>query len=161
MANPLTVMLPIDPSKNVNELLAELAKNKAEIDAALTSIGTVHFARILFLDRSNDDLQPTFRPTLPRGKGPFVLGVITEFDGDFDAYIEDFTNKIGVLFDIALSYTTDGKSLVPVNSNVQEFLAYLKKHDLSHRPPNNALYNAYDLTVQQILCPPESMAQQA
>jgi len=161
MANPLTVILPIDPSKNVNELVAEVVKNKAKIDAALTSVGTVHFARLLFLDRSNDDLQPTLRPILPRGKGPFAFGVITEFDGDFDAYIEDFVNNIGDIFDMVLPYTTDGKLLVPVKNHVQEFLAYLKTHDLSQRPPNNYLYNAYELTVQQILCPPESMAQQA
>lgn len=154
MANPLTAMLPIDPEMNVNELVAALLENKVEIDAALTSVGTVHYARTLFLDRSNDDLRPTFRPTLPGRKGPFVVGVITEFDGDFDAYINDFTATIGRLFDLILPYTTDGKDLVPVNKDPQAFLAYVKEHDLSQHPPNNALYNAYPLTVKQVLdCP--------
>lgn len=157
MATPLTAMLPIDPTMNVNELVAALAENKEQIDAALTSVGTVHYARTLFLDRSNDDLKPTFRPTLPGRKGPFVVGVITEFDGDFDTYIDDFTKTIGQLFDLILPYTTDGKDLVPVQKDPQAFLAYVKKHDLSQHPPNNALYNAYPLTVQQILCFPQTM----
>lgn len=157
MANPLTAMLPIDPTMNVNELVAALLENKEQIDEALTSVGTVHYARTLFLDRSNDDLKPTFRPTLPGRKGPFVVGVITEFDGDFDTYIDDFTRSIGQLFDLILPYTTDGKDLVPVQADPQAFLEYVKKHDLSQIPPNNALYNAYPLTVQQILCFPQTM----
>lgn len=155
MAHPLTAILPLDPSKSVAVLLAKLAKHKDEVHAALTKIGTVHYARLIIFDRSNDDLRPTLRPDLD-GKGPFALGVITEFDGDFYAYIQDFVNEVGLLFDLGLEYTTDGKELVPVAQHVDEFAAYLKGHDLSQHLPNNGLYAAYELTVQQILRCPEN-----
>lgn len=158
MANALTVMLPIDPDKDVTKLLAEINENKGAANEALTSIGTVHFARQILLDRSVDDLQPNFRSTLPGRRGPFVLAVITEYDGDFDAYIEDFTAKIGPFFDIPLAYTTDGKDLVPVKENVKKFQLYLKSHDLSQYNPNQNLYSAYPLTVQQILSFPQTKA---
>jgi hypothetical protein len=154
MAHPLTAILPLDPSKNVAVLLAKIAKHKAEVDAALTKVGTVHFARLILFDLSNDDLCPTLISDSPSGRGPYALGVITEFD-------EDFVAEVGFLFNLGLEYSTDGQALVPVEEHVQEFADYLKKHDLSQHLPNKGLYSASQMNVQQILCCPENIVAQA
>ena len=151
MAHPLTVMLPLDPSKNVAELLTKVAANQDALYGALSSVGTVHFARFILFDRSKADLRPTLGPEGQLGEGPFAFGIITEFDGDFDVYTEEFVNQIGFLFDLGLSFTIDGQSLIPVKDHLGEFAAYLKEHNLSEHPPNQGLFNAYEFTVKQIL----------
>ena len=151
MANPLTLMLPLDPSKNVAELLTKIAANQAALNGALASVGTVHYARFILFDRSKEDLRPTLGPKGPTGKGPFAFGVITEFDGDFETYTQQFINEIGFLFDLGLSFTTDGQSLIPVKKHPKEFIEYVRTHNLSVHPPNEGLFNAYPFTVRQIL----------
>jgi hypothetical protein len=150
MAHPLTVMLPLDPSKNVAELLTKVAANQDALNGALAGIGTVHYARFILFDRSKADLRPTLSPE-GLGEGPFAFGIITEFDGDFDVYTEEFVNEIGFLFDLGLSFTIDGQSLIPVQEHLTEFAAYLKEHNLSEHPPNQGLFNAYPFTVKEIL----------
>ena len=149
MANPLTVMLPLDPSKNVAELLSKVAANQDALNGALAGVGTVHYARFILFDRSKADLRPTLGPE-GLGEGPFAFGIITEFDGDFDVYTEQFVSEIGFLFDLGLSFTIDGQSLIPVQEHLEEFAAYLKEHNLSDHPPNQGLFNAYEFTVKQI-----------
>ena len=151
MANPLTLMLPLDPSKNVAELLTKIAANQAALNGALASVGTVHYARFILFDRSKEDLRPTFGPDGLAGKGPFAFGVITEFDGDFETYTQQFIDKIGFLFDLGLSFTTDGQSLIPVQKHPKEFIEYVAKHNLSVHAPNEGLFNAYSFTVREIL----------
>ena len=151
MANPLTLMLPLDPSKNVAELLTKVAANQAALNGALAGVGTVHYARFILFDRSKEDLRPTPGPDGSLGKGPFAFGVITEFDGDFETYTQQFIDKIGFLFDLGLSFTTDGQALIPVQQHAKEFIAYVKRHNLSAHPPNEGLFNAYPFTVRQIL----------
>ena len=150
MAHPLTVMLPLDPSKNVAELLTRVAANQDALNGALACVGTVHFARFILFDRSKADLRPTLGPQ-GLGEGPFAFGIITEFDGDFNVYTKEFVDEIGFLFDLGLSFTIDGQSLIPVQEHLTEFAAYLKEHNLSEHPPNQGLFNAYELTVKQIL----------
>ena len=158
MANPLTAMLPLDPSKNVAELLSKVAANQDALFGALASVGTVHFARFILFDRSKADLRPTLGPE-GLGAGPFAFGIITEFDGDFNVYTEEFVNEIGFLFDLGLSFTIDGQSLIPVQEHPEEFAAYLKEHNLSDHPPNQGLFNAYELTVKQILAQAQPAAE--
>ncbi len=92
-------------------------------------------------------------PSAPtgRGKGPFAFGIITEFDGDFEIYTQQFIDQIGFLFDLGLSFTTDGQSIIPVQKHPKEFIEYVRKHNLSAHPPNEGLFAAYPLTVRQIL----------
>ena len=58
MANPLTLLMPVVPNTAVTTLATLIGKNQTSIDEALTSIGTVHFARFLILDTSAPNLQP-------------------------------------------------------------------------------------------------------
>lgn len=147
MTSPLTLVMPLEEGVDLGKLAGALAEAAPTIDKALTTIGTVHFARFVLFDASAANLQPG------AGAGPFKLAVITEYDKDFDSYIQDFVNQIGEVFDVLLSFTADGQGLVPVASNVGAFTAYVKQNDLSqHLPPGmQPLYCAYDASVQTIL----------
>jgi hypothetical protein len=145
MANPLTLLMPVVPGTDPTAIAKVLAESNAQINAALTSVGTVHYARFLLLDTSAANLQPG------AGKGPFVLGVITEYDGDFNAYIQDFVAKLGAIFDGLLAFTVGGKAVTPVADHITAFIAYVQANDASQHAPNQGLYQAYTQTVQQIL----------
>ncbi len=146
MANPLTLMMPIIPGTNLTELAGTLAKYQTDIDQALTSIGTVHYARFLLLDRSTANLQPSGTAT-----DQLVLAVITEYDGSFQQYIGDFVAQIGNVFDALLQFVVGGKELTPVANNVAAFSAFITANDASEHQPNEGLYSAYPQTVQQVL----------
>ena len=146
MASPLTLMMPIIPGTNLTELAATLAKYQSQIDSALTSIGTVHYARFLLLDRSTANLQPG-----GASSDQLVLAVITEYDGSFQAYIGDFVSQIGDVFNALLAFVVGGAAVTPVQSNVNAFMAFVTANDASEHQPNEGLYQAYTATVQQIL----------
>ena len=155
MANPLTLILPLEAGVDLQKVFAALAGNQQKIDDALTSVGTVHFARFVVLDSGTENLRPDLGGGGAGGSGDaaysnYKLAVITEYDGSFNAYIQDFVNEVGGIFDVLLSFTADGKQCVPVAKNVAAFQAYVAKNDLS-QAPNNTLYSAYPQTVQQIL----------
>jgi hypothetical protein len=161
MANPLTLVMPLKPGVDLSGLAEALAGAADRIDAALSKIGTVHFARFVLFDTSTPNLQVS--QTAP-STGPFKLAVITEYDNDFDDYIQDFVNNIGDIFDMLLGFTEDGHTLVPVAKNVVAFKKYVAQNDASqHLPPHQSpLYSAYPQTVQKIKAkfppPPPSAA---
>jgi hypothetical protein len=147
MASPLTLLLPVIPGTNPQTLGATLQQVQPQLDAALTSIGTVHYARILFLDASTPNLQPAGKPG-----DSYVIAVITEYDGSFDAYINDFVSQVGAIFDALLQFVVGGPAITPVANNVAAFQAFIALNDASqHAPNNNPFYQAYPATVQQIL----------
>ncbi|MEG1327845.1 MAG: hypothetical protein RSD99_23290, partial [Janthinobacterium sp.] len=88
MANPLCLMMPVLPGTNPTAIAATLLEYQAKINAALTDIGTVHFARFVLFDRSQANLLPDISRT--GTSDTLIIGVITEYDGSFNAYIEDF-----------------------------------------------------------------------
>jgi hypothetical protein len=151
MANPLTFIMPLAADADVEQLMTALGSQSGAIDGALAQIGTVHFARFVLFDTAAPNLLPT-----PGSKGPFGLSVITDYDGDFDIYIQAFVSILGPVFDELLKFSSDGADLIPVKDHVTEFEAYIKANDASQQPPNNAfsLYSAYPYTVQQILANP-------
>ena len=112
--------------KALQELLAGSGDT---ISKAMDEVGTVHFARFVFLSESQ-------------------LAVITSYDGDFDVYIIAFTNFLGKIFDALLAHMSDAPPL-PVEDNIKEFLAYIKANDRSF---GQSFYSAYPtLTVRDIL----------
>ena len=149
MANPLTLMMPVLPGTSLISIAATLAESQKQIDAALESIGTVHFARFLLLDSSQPNLQPNMKDVLP--SNTLIIGVVTEYDGDFNAYIQDFVSQLGNVFDALLGFVVGGAALIPVANNVTAFEAFITVNDASQHVPNNTLYSAYPQTVQQIL----------
>lgn len=146
MASPLTLLMPVIPGTSPEVIAATLAKYQPVLDQALTSIGTVHYARTLLLDAANANLQPGLE-----GNAKYVIAVITEYDGSFDAYIQDFVSQVGTVFDALLQFVVGGQALIPVANNVAAFEAFITANDASQHQPNTGLYQAYTATVQQIL----------
>ena len=113
--HPLTLVLPIQPDARAAlraevDRLQALPPEENPVIAALEAIGTVHFARFVFLDDER-------------------LAVITTYDGDFERYIMDFVDHIGPVFDMLLEHMADPPPL-PVQQHPEEFLAYVRQHDL-------------------------------
>lgn len=134
--NPLTLVMKIKSKEDahaLHQLLEDIQSRpptENPIVAALTKIGTVHFARFVFLD--HDD----------------KLAVITSYDHSFDDYINDFVDQIGHVFDLLLAHMADAPPL-PVREHRTEFLQYVKDNDI---PPVGTFYSAYpNLTVLDIL----------
>jgi hypothetical protein len=146
MANPLTLLMPLIPGTNPLDVAKALEGFQPQLQAALTSIGTVHYARFLVMDTSVPNLQPG-----PAGKGPYVLAVITEYDGSFQAYIGDFVAQVGTIFDALLQFVVGGAAVTPVADHTTAFGAFIAANDLSQQPGSQGLYEAYPLTVQQVL----------
>jgi hypothetical protein len=135
VASPLTLVMTIKSKADHDQLKAEIEQlqslppEKNPIVIALNQIGTVHFARFVFLSERQ-------------------LAVITTYDGSFDLYIDAFVNSIGKIFDKILSHVEDAPPL-PVSEHRKEFLAYVKKNDLTGMPP---FYSAYpNLRVLDII----------
>jgi hypothetical protein len=137
VANPLTLVMRLKSPQDFKELKAQLEKlqslppEKNPIMVALTELGTVHFARFVFLGETH-------------------LAVITTYDGSFEDYIDSFVEAIGDIFDVILSHVADAPPL-PVRKpeNRKAFLEYVRKNDLTAMPP---FFSAYpDLTVTDIL----------
>jgi hypothetical protein len=133
--NPLTLVMPIRSPDDRRALetklgdLQSLPREQNPVITALDKIGTVHFARFVFLDENR-------------------LAVITTYDGDFDAYINEFIDHIGLVFDDLLQHMADAPPL-PVQRHRQDFLDYVRQHDLRCVPP---FYSAYPRrTVLDIL----------
>lgn len=154
--NALSLMMPLRKDADIFALGVALALAHDAINEGLTSAGTVHFARFLLLDTSQPNLAPA-----KGSKGPFVLSVITEYDGDFDKYLQDFCTRIGLVFDAMLVFVEGGQSLIPVSKNVQAFTDFVKRNDLAQQGlpqgqqgqhgSNTGLYAAYPQSVQDII----------
>jgi hypothetical protein len=150
MANPLCFMMPVLPGTNLTTLAATLAEYQLPIDNALTSIGTVHYARFTLLDRSQPNLLPAGDPGI--ASSTLVIGVITEYDGSFNKYISDFVAQLGPAFDALLKFVVGGAAITPVANNLNAFQAFITQNDAAQHLPNTGLYQAYpSLTVQDIL----------
>jgi hypothetical protein len=159
MASPLTLLMPVIPGTSPQTIAAALAASQADIDKALTSIGTVHYARFLLLDRSTPNLQPG------GSSEELVLAVITEYDGSFNDYIGDFVKQIGNVFNALLQFVVGGAAVTPVQDHTPAFMAFITANDASQHFPNNGapapnvppppgsngLYQAYPYSVQDIL----------
>jgi hypothetical protein len=135
MQNPLTLVMPIKSPEDFEKLHQTLMQVQAAppeqnpIMVALNKIATVHFARFVFLENNTR------------------LAVITTYDGDFDRYINDFVDNIGHVFDMLLQFMADAPPL-PVAEHREEFLQYVRDHDLRCVEP---FYSAYpELTVLDI-----------
>jgi hypothetical protein len=149
MASPLTLMLQIIPGTNLSALTETHSGNLGQFTAALQSIGTIHYARSVLLDTSQPNLLPTSTST-----GPFVLAIITTYDGNFDQYIQDFVSDptVAAAFDATMEFVVGGAALIPVANNLAAFQAFIQQNDASEQPPNNNGFGqAYTATVQQIL----------
>ncbi|PRY50146.1 hypothetical protein LY71_104183 [Geodermatophilus tzadiensis] len=124
--HPLTLVMTVRSADDRRALQAKvealqaLPRERNPVVRALDTIGTVHFARFVLLDEQR-------------------LAVITTYDGDFEAYLHDFVDHVGDVFTDLLQHVADGPPL-PVQQHRQEFLDYVRRHDLGCVPP---FYSAY------------------
>ena len=124
--NPLTLVMNIKSPEDYEALKATLDQiqslppDRNPIVVALETLGTVHFARFVFLGETH-------------------LAVITTYDHDFNKYINDFVDHIGDVFNTLLAHMEDAPPL-PVQQHRQEFLDYVSRYDLKCLPP---FYSAY------------------
>src|SRR5919107_4785095 len=123
--SPLTLVMKAESPaafaalRQTVEDLQSRPTNENPVVAALDKLGTVHFARFVFL-------------------GEDQLAVITAYDGDFDTYINDFIDEIGDVFNALLEHVD--ATLVPVQSHRAAFLKFVRNHDLRCVGP---FYSAY------------------
>ncbi len=132
--HPLTLVMPIaspEAYEGLRQVLSGLqGRPDNPITAALDKIGTVHFARFVFLEDNTR------------------LAVITTYDGDFERYVMDFVDEIGDVFNTLLKFVANPPPL-PVQSDPQAFLQFVLEHDLG---AVGELYSAYPrATVLDIL----------
>jgi hypothetical protein len=91
------------------------------------AIGTLHFAHFVELPNNH-------------------LGFFTVYDGNFDRYMQDFTEKIGPIFDVLYRFVTDHPP-IPVAQNAEAFAKYTAANNY----PPIGFYRAYPgVAVQDI-----------
>lgn len=122
----LNLWLELEDPAKTGELLLKLLEQQPVIRKALTDLHYVHFARFL--------PTPDFR----------VLQVITEFDGDLQAYVLDFALAIGDQFEMILSYVKDWKPL-HVKDHPAQFLDFILNRNLGYGKKSGGvnLFSAY------------------
>jgi hypothetical protein len=133
--SPLTLVMTVRSPDDRRSLqakldqLQELPREQNPVITALDAIGTVHFARFVFLDDAR-------------------LAVITTYDGSFERYINEFLDHIGEVFNDLLKHMDDAPPL-PVQRHRDEFMDYVRRNDLKCLPP---FYSAYpSRTVLDVL----------
>ena len=126
--SPLLIALPMKSKLKAfifeDIILKEAAKTMTD---GANSIGTLHFAHFVPLADNH-------------------LGFFTIFDGSFDKYIGDFTEKIGPVFDLMFKYVSDPPP-TPVAKNAKAFLDFSG----AMNRPGIGYYSAYPgLAVQDV-----------
>ncbi len=131
MQNTLCLVLTLKSPADYDALVAILPIVKGQVDNAFAQLKNVHFARVVFLDDNTK------------------VAVITEFDGDFDKYVQDFAQALGPVFNTLFAHSVEAPPL-PVEDpqNLQAFIDLSKKYNITPA----YFYSAYpDLTVINIL----------
>ncbi len=111
----LNLVLPVRDGERdrLIALLGGLDRNPTSpLRAALQALGNVHFAQFVFLEKGTR------------------LGVFTIYDGDFDDYILSFVEQIGEIFNMVLQHIDGGPELIPVQLHREQFLRFIRAHDL-------------------------------
>ena len=126
--SPLLIALPMKSKLSAfifeDVILKAAAKKMTE---GADSIGTLHFAHFVPLADTH-------------------LGFFTIFDGTFEKYIGDFTEKIGPVFDLMFKYVSDPPP-TPVAKNAKAFLDFSG----AMNRPGIGYYSAYPgLAVQDV-----------
>jgi len=127
--NTLCAILNVRSCDDAVQLRGLMQAQAPLVLRAFADVGTVHFARFLFL----------------RNETQFAI--ITAFDGTFEKYSHDFVEKLGPIFDALLIHVVGGDaSLIPVQQHFPAFHQIIV--DSNYAPPT-IWYSAYPrLSVQ-------------
>jgi hypothetical protein len=112
----MNLVMPLKDKSPIGRAKAALAvaQNADEIYAGLNNVGTVHFARFVIVGDN--------------------LCMFSVYDGDFTNYIRDFIATIGSVFDGVVALIEGGDAVIPSESNVEAFIAWVHDHDLYQAP---------------------------
>src|SRR6266516_5425895 len=104
MQKTLTLVLTLKSPADYEAVTQLLSSVKDQLDNVFRTLNIVHFARVVFLDNNTK------------------VAVITEFDGDFPSYVQDFARTLGPVFDALFVHTVESPPL-PVEDpqNLQAF----------------------------------------
>ncbi|WP_434628160.1 hypothetical protein [Chromobacterium sp. CV08] len=144
MANPLTLLLPIRADADAASLAAAIRDKQPRLRQALAAIGTVHYARLMLLDRAAPNLQPGPEPSDRQ-----VLAVIGEYDGPLERCALDLAREAGAVFDPLLRFVDGADALLPVAKHPQDFAAFVRANDAT--PRDAGQYQAYVATAREIM----------
>ena len=126
----LNLFLKLKNPAQMPALLASIQAIKPQIDAALTDLHYVHFARFL----PSQDFS--------------TLMVITTYDGDLNSYLMDFVAVLGDAFNAILEFV-DGAPRLPVQMYPADFLAFVTKNNMQQIQPWSAYPHMTVLDIQQ------------
>lgn len=131
LQNTLCAILDVRSIKDAVQLRQLILSTSPRVLAAFDSVGTVHFARFLFLNNETK------------------FAIITAFDGTFEAYSRDFVDRLGPVFDALLPHVEGGDSnLIPVKEHFDAFHRIIVDSNFS---PPSIWYSAYpSLSVQNV-----------
>ncbi|HSY68034.1 MAG TPA: hypothetical protein VK813_05300 [Edaphobacter sp.] len=125
---PLLLPLPLKSSLGaftLEHIVVEATESRMRKGA--DTVGTLHFAHFVALPGN-------------------YLGFFTVYDGTFEKYMQDFTQKIGPIFDVLYKFVTNAPPL-PVAKNSEAFTKYVAAAEY----PPIGFYSAYPgLAVQDI-----------
>ena len=125
--NTWLIYAPVKSSQHALALKENIRATAESTHKMSDSIGTLHFAGLVAF-------------------GDTHAGFFTIYDGDFAQYIQDFTDKIGPVFDSFFEYIKNPPP-VPVRKNAQAFLKWAG--EANHTPIG--FYSAYPgLGVQDV-----------
>lgn len=112
----MNLVMPLKNKSAVGraEAAFAIAQNADEIFAGLDNVGTVHFARFVIIGDN--------------------LCMISVYDGDFANYIRDFIGAIGNVFDEIVGLIEGGEAIIPCETNIDAFIAWVHDHDLFQIP---------------------------
>jgi hypothetical protein len=112
----MNLVMPLKDKSPIGRAKAALAvaQNADEIYAGLNNVGTVHFARFVIVGDN--------------------LCMFSVYDGDFTNYIRDFIATIGSVFDGVVALIEGGDAVIPSESHVEAFIAWVHAHDLYQAP---------------------------
>ena len=126
--NPLNLIMPVKSWLKFKELDAVIHLKTQEMTDSADEIGTLHFARFVDFKDHNQ------------------IGFFTAYDGDFQAYMNDFLKYLGPVFN-AMMESVVNPSPTPVEKNVDAWLQWTADNSSE----GIGFYSAYPtLTVQDI-----------
>ncbi len=125
----MNLILPVkEPVAQNAMFLREVLKHLEPL--GLNRVGTLHFARFLFIDNDTRFL------------------IFTTFDGTFANYMNDFVNETGDAFNLILPFMDIPDGVLPVQQHREAFYKLIKANDAT----SEVVYSAYpDLSVLEII----------
>jgi hypothetical protein len=116
------LLIPLSLKSSLGAFTLEqlvLRATEGRMTKGADSIGTLHFAHFVPLANTH-------------------LGFFTIYDGSFETYIQDFTDKMGTIFDVLYGYVNDPPP-IPVAKNAKAFFQW----NVAHNLPPIGYYSAY------------------